>query len=266
MRRQLAIIRTRQAGAASAAIWDDVFAATPDLPPQLDALRALATLAGEGFAVQNVFERHRTRLLAEHRGEQQNVYLLCSLKVFAAKARGDWPAALAAIAELRRRLHANQIPGVNLEEAAVRWRLGQSDAALRLLESNRRVLPVHDPVRADSALLAAEIYAAVGRLDRARTALREAAGTADANSVAYAAAKVANALNDPAQANAFLVEIAATLTGNGRGLVLVELAKLALAQGDRATAREYFVTAQKLLTDPALVAWVKQSICDLDQN
>lgn len=266
MRRQLAILRTRRGDADINAIWDDVFAAADSLPPQLDALRALASLPAEGLAVAETFETHRKRLLAEHYAEPQNVYLLRSLRVLAAKARQDWPAALAGLAELRRGLRREQIPGVDLEEATVRWRANQPDAALRLVEKNLRTLADDNPVRADSAVLATEIYAATDRPDAARRVLIATAATADANSVAYAAAKVAQRLADPTRADAFLADIAARLTGNGHGLVLVERAKLALAQGNRAGARELFVSTQGLLDDPALAAWVAQSIQDIDEN
>jgi tetratricopeptide (TPR) repeat protein len=232
-------------------------------------LRVLRRLAERGVDVPAIAEVFARRLAAERTNQQadrQNTYMLASLAVYERKAHEDWDGALAALARLRPLLKPAQVPGVDVEEAAVRHRLGQGVRALAMLEKTMQRLPASDPVRGDAAQLAARLFAEQGQIDRAAEALGIAGALtpgedAFAGQVAELAREVA--ANDPAAAARLLETMTATAQGNARGLLWVEQAKLSMAAGENAAARTQLDAALEALTDPVVQKWTRETLADL---
>jgi len=177
---------------------------------------------------------------------------------------GDWPAALAVLAALRRHSLSNEIPGVNLEEAMIRRQLGQTEYAEELLRRNLNPVVVKDGVFADSALLLARLRVERGDFAAAEQYLDLALSAAfDANTAASTAATVAARMEAAGRRDAALVllnRVLAHLSGSSAGLVRMEIGKLCLHSGDVPGAQQAFQQALAEVTDEGQKQWIRQTL------
>jgi len=261
---------TAQSGKPSQGLWDSFFKESDDFGMQLAGLREIARLEAANHVPGAWFERYATQLAAGQRGNQQNQYMLSSLRVHRFKMQKQWQKALAAVAAMRPNLRPAQRPGVDYEEADIRWQLGNAEVALPLLEKNLRALPSDSPVFADSARLLAVIYASRAMYFEAAKYINIAARSiGDPNSLVRDAARIAAQMREAGEiprARAMLVDLQDSVDGNARGLLLIEQGKHEMAAGNRAAAKRFFEETGDYLTDATALAWLRETLADWDQQ
>lgn len=195
-----------------------------------------------------------------------HLYSLHSLQVLAAQLREDWPAALAAIQQQRRVMTPEQEAGVNIAEAKIRSRLGESDLAIKLLEKNLAMVEKTDQIWTETQLHLADLLTVQGALSEALGRIRLAAtGDFSSRFLTTILIRLAGHLvlaQREEEALQALDEFIDDLSSAEAGELYLERGKILRRLGQKEAARSELEQALAQIEDKNLREWLSQTLAD----
>jgi len=247
--------------------WRNLLTGDAHVGTKLQALRDIIELEINEEVPGDTYTYFYGLLPPDMTGQRHIYYSLLSDKLYYLKSKHDWRRALETIVEMRGQLDPEQIPGVNLEEAAILAHLGQLDRAIDILNENIFHCDKDNLLFSESAIQLSAVYIIKGEHEAARKAIALAAqGSHDRMNLAMGIAGVAKALmedNEPDEAQSFLDQYLSKFEGEPAAFLLIEAANIAMARNDGKTAQTALLDALKQTKDETKINWINHTLEDL---
>jgi len=254
----------------SAALLNHLLAGDAPFDTKMNALNFLADQEALHLFPAGTFAGAFQRFAKVFHGSPEDLFTLHSIKLRTQLAAHDWPAALETSGKLRSWLRSEQIPGFNLNEAAILLQLNEREKAELLLRNNLAATSISASDYSESALRLVQLAAEAGDF-RAAGRYLESIEITNCNPANYARTCIilSGFLEASGQESAALSVLQGAfekLDGEEKGLVLIEIGKIHQKNSDLAGAEESFRAAQLLIEGEALRQWLDETLHYLETS